>query len=80
MSVDSSPQSKTERVARYLREQATQADGSLYIKSRFVADDIDLSPREIGASIHRIDERKHGLSIEKWAYTSGTTWRVSLAE
>ena len=73
-------QTKTERVAEYLREEVSKANGSLYVKSRFIAEEIELSAKEIGATIHRIDPGQHGIDVEKWAYTSGTTWRVSSVE
>lgn len=43
---------KQQRLASYLREQA--ADGELYFKSKFIADDVDLSAKEIGALILKL--------------------------
>lgn len=77
MSTSQSTRPKTERVAEYLRREVRVADGSLYVKSRYIAEELDLSAREIGAAIPRIDEQAHGLCIEKWSYSRGTTWRVS---
>ena len=67
--------SKAERLASYLRSEA--ADGETYFKSKFIADDIDLSPKEIGALIVQLQESVGDLEIEKWSYTGATTWRVS---
>ena len=65
---------KQQRLAAYLREQA--ADGELYFKSKFIADDVDLSAKEIGALILKLQDSVADLSIERWSYTSATTWRV----
>ncbi|MFC7041912.1 hypothetical protein DM826_01895 [Halonotius aquaticus] len=65
---------KQQRLASYLREQA--ADGEVYFKSKFIADDVDLSAKEIGALILKLQDSVADLSIERWSYTSATTWRV----
>ena len=65
---------KQQRLASYLHEQA--ADGELYFKSKFIADDVDLSAKEIGALILKLQDSVTDLSIERWSYTSATTWRV----
>ncbi len=66
---------KEARLRRYLREQA--ADGDLYFKGKFIADDVGLSPKEIGALMVKLSDSATDLEIEKWSYTSATTWRVS---
>jgi len=68
------PQSKEERLAAYLRERAEQGD--MYFKSKFIADDVGLSSKEIGALIVKLQESLDDLSIERWSYTGATTWRV----
>ena len=68
---------KTTRVERYLRRQV--ADGEQYFKSRFIAEDLDLSAQEIGAAVKKLSERSSDLEIEPWSYSSGTTWRVTPA-
>ena len=66
--------SKEERLAAFLREKAE--DGELYFKSKFIADEVGLSPKEIGALMVKLKDTACGLSIEKWSYTSATTWRI----
>jgi hypothetical protein len=66
--------SKEERLRAYLRQKA--ADGEMYFKSKFIADEVDLSPKEIGALMIKLRESATDLEIEKWSYTSATTWRV----
>ena len=70
---------KAEHLARYLRAEADRTDGDLYLKGKFIADDVDLSPKEIGALLVQLQGSVPGLTIEKWSYTSATTWRVSAA-
>ena len=68
---------KEERLTTYLRGKAE--DGEMYFKSKFIADDVGLSPKEIGALMVKIRDSASDLEIEKWSYTSATTWRVELA-
>ena len=69
---DSDP--KDERLANYLRSRVE--DGELYFKSKFIADDVSLSSKEIGALIVKLQVSVDDLSIERWSYTGATTWRV----
>ncbi|GAA0275110.1 MULTISPECIES: DUF7123 family protein [Halobacterium] len=71
------PQDKETRLKAYLREKA--ADGEVYFKSKFIADDVDLSPKEIGALMVKLSKSATDLEVEKWSYTSATTWRVQSA-
>ena len=72
---DAESTSDAERLARYLREEA--ADGEFYCKSKFIADDVDMSASQIGNLMPELAERE-GLTVERWAYTNATTWRVAL--
>ncbi|WP_159898938.1 DUF7123 family protein [Salinirussus salinus] len=69
--------SKEERLRAFLERKAT--DGEMYFKSKFIADEVGLSPKEIGALMVKLKESAPGLEIEKWSYTSATTWRVEPA-
>ena len=70
-----STETKAQKLERYLSEKA--ANGELYFKSKFIADEVDLSPKEIGALMVKLSESATDLEIEKWSYTSATTWRVT---
>lgn len=70
--------SKQERLERYLREKAI-TDGELYFKSKFIAEEVGLSPKEIGALMVKLRDSVSDLDIEKWSYTSATTWHVTPA-
>ena len=72
---DAESTSDAERLARYLRERA--ADGEFYCKSKFIADDVDMSASQIWNLMPELGERE-GLTVERWAYTNATTWRVTL--
>ena len=67
-------ESKDERLANYLRSRVE--DGELYFKSKFIADDVRLSSKEIGALIVKLQDSADDLSIERWSYTGATTWCV----
>lgn len=68
---------KETRLRSYLAEKA--ADGEVYFKGKFIADEVGLSPKEIGAIMVKLRESAGDLEIEKWSYTSATTWRVASA-
>jgi hypothetical protein len=70
-------QTKEERLKNFLAEKA--ADGEMYFKSKFIADEVGLSPKEIGALMVKLRESAGDLTVEKWSYTSATTWRVEPA-
>ena len=73
----STDHSKADRLERYLRRQVEA--GERYFKSRFIAEDLELSAQEIGAAFKKLSERSSQLQIEPWSYSSGTTWRVTPA-
>jgi len=69
--------SKLERLQVRIWPEETAEQGELYVKGKFIADDVDLSPQAIGQLMVRLQESASGLEIEKWSYTSATTWRVT---
>ena len=72
-----SAETKEERLKRFLAQKAS--DGEIYFKSKFIADEVGLSPKEIGALMVKLRDSVSDLEIEKWSYTSATTWRVAPA-
>lgn len=70
----SSYNKKQEILLEYLNEKID--DGQVYFKSRFIADDLDLSPNEVGKNMMMIAEECDDLNIQKWSRTSATTWKV----
>lgn len=79
MTAQSSNENKETRLKQYLRERVTDGEGEIYFKSKFIADEVGLSPKEIGALMVKLKESATDLEIEKWSYTSATTWRVAPA-
>jgi hypothetical protein len=51
----------------------------MYFKSKFIAEEVGLSPKEIGALMVKLKDSATELQVEKWSYTSATTWRVEPA-
>jgi len=68
--------SKAERLRSYLAEQVAQ-QGECYVKGKFIADDVGLSPKEIGQLMVKLQESATDIEIEKWSYTNATTWRIA---
>ncbi len=65
---------KQVQILEYLRANA--ADRT-YFKSRLIADDLDLSAKEVGANMSAVVDATHDIDVEKWGYSSGTTWMVT---
>ncbi|WP_380678398.1 DUF7123 family protein [Salinigranum sp. GCM10025319] len=70
--------SKRDRLEAYLRRRAE--DGEFYFKSKFIASDVGLSTKEIGALLPEVRESATGIEVDEWAYANATTWRVSPRE
>ena len=64
---------KQQKIRQYLLERA---NGEAYFKSRLIGKDLDLSPKEVGANIATLAESDPELTIERWGYSSSTTWKV----
>ncbi|EMA60875.1 DUF7123 family protein [Halorubrum kocurii] len=65
---------KQARILRYLRENAAD---QTYFKSRLIADELDLSAKEVGANMGAVASAAADIDVEKWGYSSGTTWMVT---
>ena len=65
---------KQARILGYLRENASDRT---YFKSRLIADDLDLSAKEVGANMGAVADAATDVDVEKWGYSSGTTWMVT---
>ncbi len=64
---------KQQRIAAFLSERAGT---KTYFKSRLIGDELDMSAKEVGANMRAVREATP-LTIEKWGYSSGTTWKVT---
>jgi DNA-binding CsgD family transcriptional regulator len=65
---------KQRRILSYLREHA---DTQTYFKSRLIGEALGLSPKEVGTNMNAIRNMDGALSVEKWGYSSSTTWKVT---
>jgi hypothetical protein len=65
---------KQRRILRYLR---AEAGDRTYFKSRLIAQDLGLSAKEVGANMRAILDGEFDITVEKWGYSSGTTWKVT---
>lgn len=61
-------------ILEYLREHA---DEQTYFKSRLIADDLSMSAKEVGTNMTAITDGQFDIEVEKWGYSSGTTWMVT---
>lgn len=68
---------KQAEIVEYLEKKVE--DGKMYFKSKFMSDDLEMSPKEIGSNMLRLADEYDGLDIEKWSYASATTWKVEKA-
>ena len=66
---------KQRRILAYLRENGRM---KTYFKSRLIGKDLGLSAKEVGTNMTAICEGEFDVDIEKWGYSSGTTWKVTV--
>ncbi|MFC7177115.1 DUF7123 family protein [Halosegnis marinus] len=66
---------KQQRILAYLRDNAAT---KTYFKSRLIGDALDMSAKEVGTNMTAIREGEFDVAVEKWGYSSGTTWKVTL--
>jgi len=69
------PLSETQaELLSYLREHC---EGTTYLKAKFVAEELDLSAKEVGINMAILREKVSGIEIEQWARSAGSTWKVT---
>ncbi|RDI71181.1 DUF7123 family protein [Halopelagius longus] len=66
---------KQRRILRYLESNAPE---QMYFKSRLIAEDLGLSAKEVGANMRALLSDEFDITVEKWGYSSGTTWKVTV--
>ena len=67
---------KQRQILAYLRERVSE---ETYFKSRLIGEALDLSAKEVGANMQAVARADHDLDIERWGYSSSTTWQVTTA-
>ena len=66
---------KQRRILSYLRREGRTRT---YFKSRLIGEELDLSAKEVGTNMPAIREGDVDIDVERWGYSSGTTWKVTL--
>ncbi len=62
------------KILAYLTDGSDK--GPRYYKSKHIANELDLTPKEVGVNLGILQGRVSDLRIEKWGYSKSTTWRV----
>ena len=65
---------KQHRILAHLREHA---DEQTYFKSRLIGEALGMTAKEVGANMAAIQDGEFGVDVEKWGYSSSTTWKVT---
>ncbi len=65
---------KQQRILQYLQRHA---DAKTYFKSRVIGNELGLSAKEVGTNMTAIAHENTDITIEKWGYSSSTTWKVT---
>lgn len=66
---------KQRRILAYLRDNGGT---KTYFKSRLIGEELGMSAKEVGSNMSAIQEGDFDVAVEKWGYSSGTTWKVTL--
>jgi hypothetical protein len=66
---------KQHRILEYLREKGQT---KTYFKSRLIGDDLEMTAKEVGTNMTAIQRGEFGVDVEKWGYSSSTTWKVTV--
>ncbi|MDS0473655.1 hypothetical protein [Natrinema sp. 1APR25-10V2] len=67
--------SKQQQILEYLRENAAT---KTYFKSRLIGQELGMTAKEVGSNITALQEGEYDVEIEKWGYSSSTTWKVDV--
>lgn len=68
--------SAKQRVSEYLRQRRSETP---FFKSRYIADELGLSAKEVGAAMATLRDEANGIEIRSWGGDSdGETWYVEL--
>ncbi|WP_254863745.1 DUF7123 family protein [Halovivax gelatinilyticus] len=67
--------SKQHDILEYLREHGKT---KTYFKSRLIGQELGMTAKEVGSNITSIQQGDYDVEIEKWGYSSSTTWKVDV--
>ena len=63
------------KIVQYLNSGITL--GKHYFKSKYIAKDLGLSPKEVGTNMAILADHCKELDIIRWSYSNSTTWMVT---
>lgn len=63
------------RILSYLRESVSK--GERYFRSKNIAEQLELSSKEVGVRLPELAEKSEEMDIEKWGRARSTTWKVT---
>ncbi|APX95317.1 DUF7123 family protein [Natronorubrum daqingense] len=64
---------KQRQILQYLRRNAGT---KTYFKSRLIGKELGMTAKEVGSNIAALQDGDYDVEIEKWGYSSSTTWKV----
>jgi len=67
--------SKQRKILHYLKKKGRT---KTYFKSRLIGQELGMTAKEVGSNITALQEGEYDVKIEKWGYSSSTTWKVSI--
>ncbi|MFB6188225.1 MAG: hypothetical protein ABEI86_15360, partial [Halobacteriaceae archaeon] len=62
------------RILDYLRKSAER--GQRYFRAKHIAEQVELSTKQVGVRLSRLADKSEDIDIEKWGRSRSTTWRV----
>ena len=65
---------KQRRILNYLHDHA---DAKTYFKSRLIGRELGMTAKEVGTNMTAIADGEFDLNVERWGYSSSTTWQVT---
>jgi hypothetical protein len=71
------PTTLTDKQREILEFLRANADTQTYFKSRLIGEELDMSAKEVGTNMTPIQEGEFDIDVEKWGYSSSTTWMVT---
>ena len=63
------------KIVLYLNSGITK--GKHYFKSKYIAKDLGLSPKEVGTNMAILADICKELDIIRWSYSNSTTWMIT---
>ena len=66
---------KQRRILNYLHDHA---DAKTYFKSRLIAQELGMTAKEVGTNMTAIADGDFDVEVDRWGYSSSTTWQVTV--